>query len=173
MYDMAMCPGGVCPRKYGCMRFIGEVEGRQDFFGSPPFKDAETCEYFLDVRTELARRLTPQEIAARAFEIFKENRTYHDYAWFLAEVLLVIEQVVRGDPAVIATDALLADPKSWAFNKRAVDQDDIRMAARAIAGKHAPVKDLHWALAEASLLLRALEARFRDFMPRERRGAAS
>jgi hypothetical protein len=169
MYDITMCPGGACPRKYGCMRFIGEIEGRQDFFGSPPFKDEETCEHFMDARRELARRLTQQRVSCRAYEIFKENRTYHDYAWFLAEALLVIEQVVRGDPAVTGVDALLADPKAWTFNKRAVNQDDIRIAARTIAGKHALVQELHWSLAEASLLLRALEARFRDVIPRERR----
>ncbi len=171
MDDINMCPGGWCPRKYGCMRYIGEIKGRQDLFGRPPFKDAETCEYFIDARVELARRPTRQQIACRAFEIFKENRTYHDYAWFLAEALLVIEQVVRGDPAVIAPDALLADPNTWTFNKRGISQDDIRIAARTVAGKHMPVQDLHWYLAEASLLLRALEARFRDVIPRERRAA--
>jgi hypothetical protein len=168
MYDIAMCPGGKCPMKYGCMRFIGEIEGRQDFFGSPPFKNAETCEYFMDARAELAKRFTREQVAARAFEIFKENRTYHDYAWFLAEALLVIEQAVRGDPAVIGADALLADPKAWTFNKRAISPDDVRIAARSIAGKHAPVQDLHWSLAESSLLLRALEARFREVIMRER-----
>ncbi len=166
---MTMCPGGACPRKYGCMRFIGEIEGRQDFFGKPPFKDAERCEYFMDARPELTRRLTKQQIAAKAFEIFKENRTYHDYAWFLAEALLAIEQVVRGDPAVIAADALLADPSTWTFNKRAIGQDDVRIAARAVAGRRTPVHDLHWSLAEASLLLREFEARLRDVITRERR----
>ncbi|MBN2150510.1 MAG: hypothetical protein JW839_03585 [Candidatus Lokiarchaeota archaeon] len=171
MDEQTMCHGGACPRKYGCMRFIGEAGGRQAYFERPPFKDAESCEYFVDARACLACGLTPHEIARRAFEIFKEDRTYHDYAWFLAEALLVIEQVVRGDPAVIAPDAMLADPGTWTFNKRAVSQDDVRIAARAVAGKHAPVQDLHWSLAEASLLLRALEDRFRVVIPRERRGA--
>lgn len=150
------------------MRFIGEIEGRQDFFSRPPFKDAETCTQFMDARTELAKRFTREQVAARAYEIFKENRTYHDYAWFLAETLLVIEQAIRGDPAVIGADSLHADPGTWSFNKRAIPQDDTRIAARSIAGKHAPVEDLHWSLAEASLLLRALEARFRDVILRER-----
>nr|MDO8086209.1 hypothetical protein [Candidatus Sigynarchaeum springense] len=168
---MTMCPGGWCPRKYGCMRYIGKIEGNQDFFTTPPFKDAETCAFFMDARVELARHFTHEQIAVRAFEIFKENRTYHDYSWFLAEALLVIEQVIRGDPKVIAPDAYFADPKTWTFNKRTISQDIIRIAARAIAGKRAPVQDLHWSLAEASLLLRALEERFRDVIPRERRGA--
>ncbi|MEX2715139.1 MAG: hypothetical protein Q6370_002440 [Candidatus Sigynarchaeota archaeon] len=166
---MTMCPGGKCPRKYGCMRYIGKIEGRQDFFTVPPFKDAETCAHYIDARVELARNFTHEQIAARAYEIFKENRTYHDYSWFLAEALLVIEQVIRGDPAVIAPDACLADPNAWTFNKRAISQDMIRIAARAVAGKRAPVQDLHWSLAEASLLLRALEERFRDVILRERR----
>ncbi len=169
MYDICMCPGGECPRKLGCMRFIGEIEGRQDFFDRPPFKDAETCAQYMDARAKLAKRFTRNQVAARSFEIFKENRTYHDYAWFLAEALLVIEQAIRGDPAVIGVDALLANPETWTFNKRALKQEDIRIAARSIAGKHAPVQDLHWSLAEASLLLLALEARFRDVIQREHR----
>lgn len=46
MPDITMCPGGSCPDKERCYRFIAEPNPfRQSYFMSPPRKDGE-CNYF-------------------------------------------------------------------------------------------------------------------------------
>lgn len=47
MLDITLCGGGECPLKYACFRFTAEAYGRQDYFGSVPFK-AGNCEHFMD-----------------------------------------------------------------------------------------------------------------------------
>jgi hypothetical protein len=162
MQDVTMCTGGACPQKYGCMRFLGEIDGRQDFFGNPPFKNDGTCEHLMNVREALMIRVPREYVTRRAYEIFKENRSYHDYAWFLAELVLLIEHVVRGDLAVLNIALYKSAPESWVLSKAAIPQEDIRIAARTIAGKHATVQELHWCLAEASIFVNMLQQRVKE-----------
>ena len=64
--DITMCPGGDCPRRQGCYRHRAVAEGRQDWFGAPPFDRATgACDQFWDLA-----RLQPTEDDVR-------TRAYH------------------------------------------------------------------------------------------------
>lgn len=56
--DLCMCTGGDCPQRQQCLRFTGEILGRQDFFGMPPYlQSSKQCPYFLrDKSTQEAIR---------------------------------------------------------------------------------------------------------------------
>ena len=50
MPDITLCPGQGCPLKNQCYRFRAKVYGRQDYFGSLPYKAATgTCDSFDDL----------------------------------------------------------------------------------------------------------------------------
>ena len=54
-YDMLLCTGEGCPQKENCYRFTRPVYGRQDFFGSPPYKkDTGECEHFMSNKPSLS-----------------------------------------------------------------------------------------------------------------------
>jgi hypothetical protein len=43
------CPGGDCTQRHRCLRHTSEILGKQDFFGSPPYRSAAGfCEYFIE-----------------------------------------------------------------------------------------------------------------------------
>ncbi|MBD2201222.1 DUF2934 domain-containing protein [Calothrix sp. FACHB-1219] len=55
-YDITLCPGQNCPIKQECYRFTAEILGRQDFFGTPPYKlTTNSCEFFITNRPNEAQ----------------------------------------------------------------------------------------------------------------------
>jgi hypothetical protein len=65
-FDITMCPGGDCPLRQRCYRYRGIPEGRQDYFGSPPF-ERDTCDSFWDIAK---LEPTEDEIRTRAYHLW-------------------------------------------------------------------------------------------------------
>ncbi len=83
LYDITMCKGETCPKKYLCYRHTADIEGRQDFFHNPPFDVVKnTCEFFWQ---DIQRF---EQIKLRAYEIYLEERRPRGRAldhWLKAE----------------------------------------------------------------------------------------
>jgi hypothetical protein len=48
--DVTMCPAGDCPLRKRCYRYRGIPEGRQAWFGAPPFDPKSgTCDAFFAI----------------------------------------------------------------------------------------------------------------------------
>lgn len=56
MSEITLCKGGDCPKKETCRRYTTlPVEYRQSwYFGWPPIRGAEDCEYYWPVESEQA-----------------------------------------------------------------------------------------------------------------------
>jgi hypothetical protein len=78
MSDICLCSGNTCTLKLDCYRYTAEILGRQDFFGSPPFKDG-ICEFFLD---------NSQQIKLLAYYLWLERgsqKENQENFWFAAK----------------------------------------------------------------------------------------
>ncbi|TAE00571.1 MAG: DUF2934 domain-containing protein [Bacteroidetes bacterium] len=82
MLDICLCTGTKCPFKMDCYRFTAQYYGRQNFFGSPPFKN-NTCEHFMD---------NSQQISYLAYQLWIADGRQEgkdDLYWFTAKGQLI------------------------------------------------------------------------------------
>ncbi len=64
--DITMCPGGACPTRQRCYRYRAVTEGRQDYFGAPPF-DPATGDQLWDIAK---LEPTDEEVRVRAYYLW-------------------------------------------------------------------------------------------------------
>jgi hypothetical protein len=83
--DKTLCPGGDCPHRFLCFRYLAESSGRQDFFGSPPYTANGICNEFWDARESFRHALKPELIRQKAYELSQSHLNLDTLCWLLAE----------------------------------------------------------------------------------------
>ena len=144
-YDICLCSGYQCPHRFLCLRYLAEPSGRQDYFGSPPISPSGFCDSFMDARPTFLRSILPHVISRLAEDICQQNHTIPELHWLLSEIQLRIENL----------------------NEVALSQvipEHIRLNAYFISQNLYSAEDLHWFIAEQTLLEKILKIRIAELI---------
>jgi hypothetical protein len=152
-FDMCLCPGGNCPQRFLCLRFLAEIVNRQDSFGSPPFMIGYPCPEFLDARPVFKKALHREKIINRAQDLSKSHLNLEDFYWLLAEFQLKLEG--------FTTAEWVNDQKgNHSLSLSTIPESHIRECAYYLwKNHHYTLKELHWLIAEQQILFDAFVLR--------------
>lgn len=159
MHDMTMCPGGNCPLRFGCLRFVAEPAGKQDFFTNIPYTSDKGCREFIDAMKMIRKTITNTEIQKEAYLIFKQNREFNQYVWTLAEERIKLEYLVQGRFSFPSPDQKDKIPKAQIdLTLNDLPSMKVQVQAYLISVDMKPsIQMLHWVIAETTILYRKLK----------------
>jgi hypothetical protein len=153
MLEYTMCPGGNCPQKLGCLRYICEPVGRRDFFGSPPYAADGSCTEFLDAQKELRWMINAEESEKLAYGLSTLGMSRDETIWLMARVQLEIDHLIHARHSRLPKKKGLSPAERIVLEPDPVTDEEIQTAAYYLALYfHGTVQDLHWIIAQGHLM---------------------
>jgi hypothetical protein len=148
-YDISLCPGGKCPRRFLCLRFLAEAVERQDFFGQPPFAADGTCAEYWDARDLFQKSINQKAIENYARIIACDSPSSNNLHWMLAEMRMRISALAEATWDKTKSEKPLIIPPT--------PEHYVQIHAYFIwRNQNSDPKDMHWLIAEQRLMLQAL-----------------
>jgi hypothetical protein len=157
MYDYTMCPGGNCHRKLGCLRFIGEPSGRQDYYGSPPFASDNSCTEHLDAQKDLRWMINKEETEQLAYGLSTFRMSKDESIWLMARVQLEIDHLIHAQYSRLPKKIGRSPSERIALTPASITDEEIQMAAYYFSLYfHGTLQELHWFIAQSHLMYHLL-----------------
>ncbi|MBN1412253.1 MAG: hypothetical protein JW969_15515 [Spirochaetales bacterium] len=167
MYDMTMCTGGNCPRKLGCLRFIGEPAVNQEFFGIPPLSADMSCLEHNDAQTTFRNEVDKDETEKLAYGLSTFGMSRDETIWLLARVQLETEHLSRADYSRITGKKGMKKEDKIELKIKSVEDEEIQIRAYYISlSFKGSNEDLHWFIAQQHLVHHMLHDRIKSTLAR-------
>ncbi len=146
-YDISLCSGKNCNKKFLCFRYLAEPCGRQDYL---IINLPENCSEFWDSKTQFTPVINKKYIETDAYFLSQLNLSYSELIWLYSEMKLNIEQLKNSSLVKKESNMIYID-----FQKPT--ESEIRNTAYFTSKfKKYSLFELHWLLAEQQLLFKIL-----------------